>query len=416
MNRVPSPSRLNVWIVNPYGWLPDENWRDYRSAPLAEALASRGHQVRWWISDIEHRSRTRRVAGQPSLKPGITLEMIESLEYKKNISIGRVRYERSFAAGFALRSVDLPQPDVIVLAEPSLFFAGPVMAYAKSRNIPFILDGIDLWPEMFHLALPQRLRGLAPILFAPLYRHRDRIVAQAAAVTAVTADYLDRLTRRIKPPLAEVAYLGVDRSNFPAPRIDQDAGMPLEAIYAGNLGDAYDMPVLLAAIEQLAAAGRPIRFTLIGAGPWEEQAAALATRFPDCVRFLGRMPPAALPAMYGQAQVGLATYSQGSTVSMPTKLFDYLAAGLATVGSPSGEAAALLRQGAGLHYQAGSITDLVAKLNVYIDDRAKLTAARRYAYDQASRFDQDAQYERFVALVERVAATTSVETEGKPVD
>lgn len=416
MNSSPPTRQLNVWIVNPYGWLPGEGWRDYRSAPLAEALAARGHMVTWWISDIEHRSRSRRATSQATLPSGVTLEMIKSREYRKNISIGRIRYERSFAAGFARRSKMLPPPDLVVLAEPSLFFAGPVVDYATGRNIPFILDGIDLWPEMFQVVLPRSLRRLGSALFAPFYRHRDRIVEQATAVVAVTADYLERLTKHVKPALSDVVYLGVDRSNFPAPRIDRNATEPLEAIYAGNLGDAYDMPVLLTAIERLANAGRPVRFTLIGAGPWEEQAAALAARFPAHVRFLGRMAPTALPAMYAQAQVGLATYSSGSTVSMPTKLFDYLAAGLATVGSPSGEAVTLLHQGAGRSYQPGSADDLIAALNVYIDDRAKLADARLFAYEQAARFDQDAQYERFVAVIEAAVDGRADAASGQPVD
>jgi hypothetical protein len=50
-----------IWIVNPYGTLPSEGWRDYRSYMLAKALANRGYQVLWWISDFEHRSKTRRL-------------------------------------------------------------------------------------------------------------------------------------------------------------------------------------------------------------------------------------------------------------------------------------------------------------------------------------------------------------------
>ncbi len=403
---LPSPARsLNVWIVNPYGWLPGEGWRDYRSAPLSRALAERGHKVRWWLSDIEHRSRKRRksTGNDSGLPPGVTLEMVEAREYGGNISLDRIRYERSYAAGFADRSKTLPVPDLIVLAEPALFFAGPVVAYARRHRVPLVVDGIDLWPELFHIVLPTSLRKIGGAIFAPLYRRRDRVIAQAAAVVAVTADYLVALTRRVAPPVSDVIYLGVDRSIFHAPQWDRDEGAPLQAIYAGNLGDAYDMPVLLAAIERLATAGRPIRFTLAGAGPWEDKAVALVTRFPQHMRFLGRMAPEALPGLYAQAHVGLATYSPGSTVSMPTKLFDYLAAGLATVGSAGGEAATLLQQGVGRSYQAGSVEGLVAALDYYIDHPAELECARRAALTASERFDIQEQYDRFISLIENVA-------------
>ena len=402
---LPPARPLTVWIVNPYGWLPGEGWRDYRSVPLANALVDRGHAVRWWVSDIEHRSRTRRPRAATDLRlpSGAAVEMIETRAYDRNISVGRVRYERSFAAGFARRSGTMPPPDVIVIGEPALFFAGPVVDYAQRHGIPLIVDGIDLWPEMFHLVLPGKLRGLGSVFFAPLYRRRDRLVAGAAAVVAVTADYLERLTRRAAPAISDVIYLGVDRSMFRSPRFDRRGDTPLEAIYAGNLGDAYDMPVLLAAIERVAIGGHPIRFTLVGAGPWETEISALAAKFPEHVRFLGRMAPEALPALYAEAEVGLATYSAGSTVSMPTKLFDYLASGLAVVGSMGGEAAALLEDGAGRSYRAGSVDDLVSVLEAYAGDRPSLEQARRYAYAQATRFDLDAQYERYAHIIEMVA-------------
>ena len=400
---LPGRGALNVWIVNPYGWLPGEGWRDYRSAPLAAALAARGHVVRWWISDIEHRSRKRRTLSnlEVTLPAGITVDMVKTREYTGNMSLGRIQYERSFAAGFARKSRELPVPDAIVLAEPALFFAGPVVSYARRHGIPFVLDGIDLWPEMFHLALPKPLRSIGRAIYAPLYRRRDRIVAQASAIVAVTADYLAKLTRRVSPRLSEVVYLGVDRSEFREPMIDRTSGSPLEVVYAGNLGAAYDMPALLAAVEQLATNGRPVHFTFAGAGPWEKDVAAQAERFPEHVRFLGRVAPEMLPNLYAGAQVGLATYSRGSTVSMPTKLFDYLAAGLATVGSMGGEAEALLREGAGRHYRAGSVDDLIAAIDFYIDFPAALAHNRRFARSCSAQFDKAAQYDRFCTLIER---------------
>lgn len=398
---------LNIWIVNPYGWLPGEGWRDYRNLPLVQALVARGHQVRWWISDIEHRSRTRRQVRDFGLllPPGLTLELVESQAYDRNISLARIRHERSFAAGFGRKAASLPSPDVIVLADPALFFGGKVVHYARARNVPFVLDVIDLWPELFRILLPRPLRNLDHIVFAPLYRRRDRVVARAAAVVAVTADYLQQVTRRVKPAFAEVVYLGRERSAFRHPTLNREEGAMLEVVYAGNLGDAYDMPTLMTAIERLAKSERPVRFTLAGDGPWRERASVLAVRFPAHVRFLGRVAPEALPEHFAHAQIGLATYAAGSTVSMPTKLFDYLAAGLATVGSMGGEAAALLNEGAGRRYRAGSADDLVAALEYYLDRPAELAAARRFAFSKAHMFEQARQYERFALLIEKAAGS-----------
>jgi glycosyltransferase involved in cell wall biosynthesis len=399
------PARaVTVWIVNPYGTLPSEGWRDYRSAMLARALAERGHQVRWWISDIEHRSKQRRVEGivDPLLPPKVVVEVVRTRAYRRNISLGRIFYERSFASGFAATAQQLSAPDLIVLADPSLFFGGPVVEYARRRNIPFVLDVLDLWPELFHILLPEKVRGLGRTIFAPLYRRRDCLVAQAAAVVAVTGDYLAETTRRTMPQVAEVVYLGVDRAAFTAPGREREPDAPLEVIYAGTLGDAYDMQVVLSVIGRVAMADLPVRFTIAGDGPWREQTGALAKRFPRHVRFLGSIPAHLLPEHYFQSHVGLASYAPGSTVSMPVKLFDYMAAGLATIGSMGGEAGTLLRQGAGRPYVAGSVDDLFDVLTFYMKNPAALGEARRFALEASGQFDQVTQHRRFATLIEKL--------------
>lgn len=392
---------MNVWIVNPYGTLPSEGWREYRSAMLARALAQRGYTVRWWISDVEHRSKQRRPVKviDPLLPAGVHVEVVETREYKGNISLGRIRYERSFGAGFVRASQALPAPDLIVLADPSLFFAGPILSYARRAQIPFVLDVLDLWPELFSILLPSPMRRLGTWVFAPLYRRRDQLVSHAAAVVAVTADYLEQVTRRVRPARSEVVYLGVDRSGLCPPSPEYSAGAPLALVYAGTLGEAYDMPVVLAAIERLALAERPVHFTIAGDGPWQERVAALATKYPQHLVFLGQVPVSRLAACYATAHVGLASYGAGSTVSMPVKLFDYMAAGLATIGSMQGEAGALLRAGAGLPYRAGSASELVEAIEYYIENPAILSQHRHFSLHEAQRFDQKVQHARFAELI-----------------
>jgi glycosyltransferase involved in cell wall biosynthesis len=342
----------------------------------------------------------------PSLPEEVTIHVVPTRAYGRNISLGRIRYERSFASGFAAQSEVLDRPDLIVLADPSLFFAGPVIAYARRNRVPFILDVLDLWPEMFHVLLPRPIRGIGHMLFAPLYRRRDRLAGQAAAVVAVTGDYLSMITRRVTLKISDVVYLGVDRAPFRPPAVFPADPHLLEMVYAGTLGDAYDMPVLRDTIERLVKARRPVRLTIAGDGPWQADMAALAERFPQHVRFLGKIPADELLDYYANAQIGLATYAPGSTVSMPVKLFDYMAAGLATIGSMQGEAGALLQQGAGLSYQAGSADALVAAVEYYLAHPVSLGEARRIALDTVKQFDQAAQHQRFAILIENVVEGT----------
>lgn len=392
---------MNIWIVNPYGTLPSEGWREYRSSMLARALAEKGARVRWWISDIEHRSKLRRPVEiiDPHLPNGVNVQVVQSRAYRGNISFGRILYERSFAAGFKRQSQLLDKPDLIVLADPALFFAGSVVEYAKRHKIPIILDVLDLWPELFNILLPSCVSSFGELIFAPLYMRRDRLVLNSAAVTAVTSDYLTQVTRRVKPSRSEVVYLGVDRSTLKPAKSVYRFGDTLELIYAGTLGEAYDMPTLLAAIEAMAKANRPVRFTIAGDGPWRPQVISAAARFPKHIRFLGQVAAETLPDFYADAHVGLATYGEGSTVSMPVKLFDYMAAGLATIGSMQGEASELLSKGGGALYRAGSPVSLEEKIEFYIAHPEILASNRQFSFNKSKEFDQHIQHSRFADLI-----------------
>ena len=49
--------KKKVWIVNPYGTLPTEEWSEYRSFKLARELINREYEVTIWMSNFEHRKK-----------------------------------------------------------------------------------------------------------------------------------------------------------------------------------------------------------------------------------------------------------------------------------------------------------------------------------------------------------------------
>jgi glycosyltransferase involved in cell wall biosynthesis len=89
---------------------------------------------------------------------------------------------------------------------------------------------------------------------------------------------------------------------------------------------------------------------------------------------------------------------------MPVKLYDYLGAGLAVVNSLAGECGELVRSsGCGFNYAAGDAASLADALQRCIDRPAELAAARNASSQAAVAFDADAQHDRFVRFIEKVA-------------
>jgi glycosyltransferase involved in cell wall biosynthesis len=405
---------MNIWIVNPYGNLPNEGWREYRSAMLARALASSGHKVIWWISNFEHRTKRNREAGyleDTSLPETVKIISVKSTFYNKNISIERIKYEKVFGNNFSIIAKTMQQPDFIVLADPSLFYSRPVKLYAKNSGVKIILDVLDLWPEQFKVALPKFLRFFESILFYPLYRRRNKLVDTVDGVIAVTKDHLQAvLSKNNKPSL--VAYLGLDYDKFQfdsrkdtSPNVQNFvADAELVAIYAGTLGEAYDMLTLIQAIKLILSDdnNKNIKFIFVGDGPYRKEIILLSETNPNNVLFLGTIPAENLPSIYNICHVGLCSYNKFSTVTMPVKLYDYLAGDLFVLYSSSGEIDEILSSNSlGIKYQAENFQDLASKINKVKNEKTLIKKCGRSS-NYARNFDQKLQHNKIVTFIENL--------------
>lgn len=411
--------RRTVWIVNPYGTLPTEAWATYRSTMLAECLAARGYAVTQFISNFEHRSKTFRPPAPQGidLSDGYSIELVPATRYDRHISLGRIRYERAYARSLLALTAGRDRPDFVILAEPSLFYYGILLhpLLLRSRQ-GLVLDVIDIWPELFELALPGPLRPISGLLLAPFFWWRRRLFRRADAVVAVARDYLaiaSRMVDAARVPL-EVVYWSWDPRRDAAP--DGAVSEPVArlvagkgpgevwAVYAGTLGENYDIPAVLALARTLPPSLRPgvtLKIVVAGDGPLAE---ACRRQSGDDLVFAGRLAPADLALVLRHADIALSTYRGESTVAMPIKAFDYFRHGLPIVNSLGRDLGGLVREHeAGLNYEAGSATSLAAAVERLTRDpglRARMAAnAKRLA----AKFAPERQYGRFVDLLEQLA-------------
>lgn len=405
-----------VWIVNPYGSLPSESWATYRSTMLAEALARRGYEVTQFISNFEHRSKTFRTTGYARLRGGdrYAIRVIPGSGYDSHVSLRRIRHERTFARNLVGAVASEAKPDFVILAEPALFYYDLLLApLVRDGRSTLILDVIDIWPELFELVIPRRLRGLSSVLLAPLYRWRRRLYRHPRAVVAVAKDYLEiarGLTGR-RDVLFEVVYWSSAppaAAGAAAPAVERliadKAPADVWVVYAGTLGENYDIQSIVDAAHRLPHELRPqarLRFVVAGDGPLKRLCEQNATG--DFV-FLGRLAAADLERLYAHCDIALSTYKGESTVAMPIKAFDYLRHGLPIVNSLGRDLGDLVRRrGVGLNYDAGSpasLRDAIARL---VDDPELRRSCARNARALALEFTPETQYAKFVDLLDRLA-------------
>jgi glycosyltransferase involved in cell wall biosynthesis len=107
-------------------------------------------------------------------------------------------------------------------------------------------------------------------------------------------------------------------------------GEPIHLIHIGSMNYERNLMTLSQAVEQAHAEGMAFTLSLVGDGTERLALERLALRTEGRVRVLGVVPHDQLPGLLVQAHVGVLPFpdEEKFRVSSPTKLFEYMAAGL----------------------------------------------------------------------------------------
>ncbi len=410
-------NQLTIWIINPYGTIPGEGWRDYRSTLIAKALAEAGHKTIWWVSNFEHRSKTFRSPSwaDTEVTPNFMIRVVPSTAYTSHISLSRIRYEKTFARRLCKRAEESERPDVIILAEPALFVSPFVLKLISHWKTKLIVDILDLWPELFHIALPGWFSKMGRLIFLPLYMRRAALFRRADGIVAATKDYLDVAQRIADQTLSEVIYLGVDVQGIQTEMLT-DGDLPevlrespktsgeVWVIYAGTLGNNYDIQTILLATEILAVKGCSATVLIAGEGPLKSDVltAIESKKFKNLI-YVGNLSAQGVTRLYAKCDIALSTYIAGSTVSMPLKAYDYMAAGLPIVNSLDRELGAIIREKyIGIQYSPQDSVSLSYAIQQLTENTEMRNIMSANAKRMASTFNEADQHKKFVDIVERV--------------
>lgn len=406
---------MKVWLVNPFDGLPGEAFRPGRYAFLGRLLAERGHKVTWWSSNFYHTTKSFRSNDQTSIQTvdNLQIVLVKTPRYDRNVCLGRIWNHYVFAREFKAQAGKCRQsPEVIIASAPPLLAANAALTLARRCDARVIIDVQDLWPEAFETAIPHGLRPLARTFLLPMIRRlADRTYDRADRISAVCNTMLTRGLSVSRDKGKGIAVpLGVDIDFYRQCLDQRDVDLPYMkrdqsefwAAYIGTIGISYDIKTILEAAHGLSAAYPSIRFLIAGDGPQSQEMQDLARSMGlGNVTFTGIMSYIRLTHLLCQCDVGIIAVVPGSRISMPNKLFDYMAAGLPLISSLTGECEALVaKEGIGLQYEAGDAQSLrTAVLHFYDNGRDRLAMGVRARKLAEERFDMNKTYGKFEELV-----------------
>lgn len=406
--------KKNIWVIDPYSEKPNPDWRDGRYYLIAKALSDNGYNVNLFISNFSHKTKeTDTNLDTIHISSNFNIVVVPTIGYKQHISFDRVRYEKIFAKNIAKNKQNIPLPSFVILKEPAIFMFGNLRPLLKVSNAKVIIDIMDLWPELFELKIPRKLRWLGKLIFYPFYYKRKNIINYASAITAVAPDYLKIGLKINNKVPSKVIYWGCNVANINSLiNSSEDCllsklNLPLKenniwGIYAGTLGESYDITTLIKAAKVMQYEFPNLKFLIAGAGPMVEEINASAIDNKN-IFYLGSLPTNQLYQLFKFCDFGFSTYSDASPVSMPVKCYDYFAAGLPLVNSLKRNLGALIiERELGYQYKASDYNSLVHTLKNLMNSPDSLNSMKLKCKTISNEFDDATQYNKFVVLLNQL--------------
>jgi colanic acid biosynthesis glycosyl transferase WcaI len=256
--------------------------------------------------------------------------------------------------------------DAIFVFEPSPITVGlPAVLFGRIKQAPVTFWALDLWPEtLAAVGVVRSKRVLSWIghLVTFIYNRCTLVLGQSRGFLNNIARYCaDTKKVRYFPSWAEDLFS--DEDVTAASEVPKRDGV-FNILFAGNIGDAQDLPAVLDAVESLKY-NHAIRWLVVGDGRMFQWLTDEVDRrgLQDNIVLLGRYRVERMPSFYRHADVLLVSLKKDPVFSMtiPGKVQSYLISGIPIIGMLDGEGAKVIRQAkAGLTCSAGDSPALAA--------------------------------------------------------
>ena len=317
----------------------------------------------------------------------------------------------------------LPTLDVLVATSPQFFAALAGYVVARRKDVPFVLEIRDLWPESI-VAVGAMSRNFIIRFFEWVERFLYR---KAAHIVVVTDSFKEAIAEKgISQDKISVIKNGIETEWWNQP-LDESRLAELQhehalkgkfvASYIGTIGMAHRADVLLEAARRCD--DPDIVFMVVGTGAKREKLEARQAELElDNFRLVDKVPKDQVPyllALSDASVVHLRDDPLFETV-IPSKIFEAMATATPIVLGVRGEARGLVENAeAGIAIppeEPGALVDAVRRLKENPEFHAEV-AENAYKYVR-THYDREVLAREYAALLEQVAGTDSIEVGGDP--
>jgi glycosyltransferase involved in cell wall biosynthesis len=244
--------------------------------------------------------------------------------------------------------------DTVLVSSPTFFSIGSAWLLARLKRARLVIEVRDLWPAIFvelGVLTDRRLIGLLERLELAAYAAADQVVVVSDGFRA------NLIGRGVPARKVHTIRNGVSLARF-RPAADEDSPAREETrarlgarpgdclvVYAGTHGISHALPAVADAAALLN--GQAVRVAFVGDGADKPR---LRRRVAELglanVTLAPAVPPSQVPELLAAADVCLVTLRDVPLFAtfIPSKMFEYLAAGKPVIGAVTGESAQILRE------------------------------------------------------------------------
>ena len=372
---------------------------------IAELLAYHEFKVELVTSDYSHTKKEKRPV--VNSMPGYKVTLISEPAYRKNISLRRFYSHYVMSKNLKKYLIKRKKPDVIYCSVPSLDIAFETAKYAKRKNVKFIIDVQDLWPEAFRMVL--NIPIITDIIYSYFGIKANYIYRTADEIFAVSQTYVDRaLAASKKCSKGHCVYIGIDIKGFDAfVTLGNEILKPPGEIwvaYVGTLGHSYDITCVIDAITILNDKGiNNIKFIVMGDGPLKEYFIDYARSKDLYCEFTGWMDYSVMVRLLASCDIAVNPITRGAAQSIINKHADYAAAGLPVLNTQEcAEYRKLIEDyQAGYNCESNNPKDLAENiLDLCYDDDLRLAIGKNHRRLAEEKFDRANTYVSIVRLLQ----------------